>query len=244
LFSDYEEGKSEYIYRTTKFSVSKLQYNTARMIILLLMLVNMATSSTPGEDSILKNLAVLGVVWVISIPRRKILKRKTPFGYILDIFEKEDRQKKDVEVFRAITQLKNLAISQKDKPLGADFMIEQLSRFAVITKPIFSQTISLWRMGKEDEACDYFADEIDTKLGREFANILRELDEINPVELVDQLELFQNHIKEERVTNRLKKQEMISNILFMPIVATAFVIMLNFVVIVVWMDALSSISTI
>lgn len=194
-----------------------------------------------GDDA-LKYIIIATAIYLATTPRIRFNHFTTPFGWALEAIKSEFEAKKDLEVYRAITQLKNLAIAQQAKPLGADFIISQLLKFTKVTKPIFSQTLSLWRLGKEKEAQNYFATAIGTKLGGEFANVLVKLDQINPVELVDQLLLYQTHVKEERVTKILDKQERRSNIIFIPVLALAFTILMNFVMIVVWLDSFNNIT--
>ena len=235
----FKEEKTNNTFKGTNIPITVAKYNTIRMIIFLMVFGGMVLGDS--GNSITKNIIILGLIYLITAPKKEVLGKKTPFGLLVDFLGREYKAKKDMEIYRAITQLKNLAIAQREKPIGADFLLEQLGKFTVVTKPIFTQTISLWRLGKEEEACNYFAEESGTKLGKEFSNIISKLDNINPAELVEQLELYQNHVKEERTTKKLKRQETISNVIFLPIVATAFVIMLNFVAIVVWMDSINSI---
>lgn len=236
-----EENEKDNVFKDTGLRVTTVKYNILRIFIFIVFLLGMLITYLKSGTDVFKYIVTLISIMLITAPKMYFLGKTTLFGIIIKTLKKEYQMKKNVEIYRAITQLKNLAIAQEVKPLGADFIIEQLTKFTVITKPIFTQTLSLWRLGKEEEACQYFAGTIGTKLGKEFSNILIKLDQINPVELVDQLVLYQNHIKEERITLQLRRNEIISNIIFIPIVASAFAIMLNFVTIVVWMDSMKSI---
>lgn len=233
----------DHVFMESGIFFSAVTYNLFRYIILLTSLsIGIVSYVYYGKDPMNQFLLTFGI-FIGTYPRLKINRFKTPFGWMLERIAEEYKEKKDLEIYRSITQLKNLAVAQQHKPLGADFIIEQLMKFTKVLKPIYAQTLALWRLGKEVEACNYFADATGTKLGYEFANILNKLDTINPVELVDQLILYQTHVKEERVTQLLKKQETKSNLMFVPILMLAFAIMMNFMMIVVWLDSFGALST-
>lgn len=157
---------------------------------------------------------------------------------VLELFKNNYRKKIDLELYNSISQLKNLVIVQKDHPMSADFLIEQLVRFTNKTKIIYLHTLSIMREGKDKDAIAYFKQSIQSKLGTDFANILAKLDYINPAELKQQLVLTQSSYRNEKVTMKLAQEEMLSHIIFLPIIAVAIVILLNFVIITVWLDSL------
>lgn len=236
-----DDKDNDYIFKESGLNLNTLQYNTFRFCFFIVLLVVAMISYFRTNSDIFFHIIGIFILMLLSEPQISFLGKSTPFGFVMKHIKKEYTAKINNELYQTTTQLKNLALAQKDNPMGADFIIEQLMRFTRHTKPVFSQTLSIWRLGKEKEACDYFSKEIGTKLGQDFASVLLKLDQINPAELVEQIILFQTHIKEERITATLRKQEAISNIVFIPIIAAAFVIMLNFVAIVIWIDSMNTI---
>jgi len=81
-------------------------------------------------------------------------------------------------------------------------------------------------------------------MGKELSGILSKLENMHPGELIEHLELYQNHIREVRMTQYLRRQEGLSHLLYAPVIVSAFLIMLNFMVIVIWMDAMQLIKNI
>lgn len=217
------------------------KYNLIRISILSFFIMIIIISLFREESNFLNNIVTLTILIIILIPQTKFAGRKTPFGILMKFLKEYNEKAKNEEIYRAIIQLKNIAIAQKDTPLGGEYIILHLLKFTKKTKGVFSKMLSLWRLGEEKEATEYFSKEINTKLAKEFSGILLKLDQINPIELVENLELYQSHIREEKATARLKQQETISNIVYMPIIASAFAILLNFVLIVFWMDSMSTI---
>lgn len=178
-------------------------------------------------------------MFFITSPKAKVFGTKTLFNRIVDLLTYKYRKKKDAELYRAVLQLKNLAIARQDKPLGADFIIQQLMSFTDITRPIFANMLSNWRMGQEEEACEGFAKAIDTKQGEDLANIFLKLDKLNPIQMKQQLILYQSNVRAEKKTDKLKENEFTSILVFIPTIAQALMIVWNFVVIVVILEQIN-----
>lgn len=178
------------------------------------------------------------MIFLISTPQLYFLGKKTPFNYLINSITAEYKNKKNIEIYRSISQLKNLAIAKQDNPPGADFILEQLRKFTHTIRPIFNKTISIWQLGNKEEACKYFGQAIGTKEGLEMANIFLKLDTLNPVELKDQLILFQENVKQARKTQKLIENERNSNIIYAVVTATTVMVLWNFIVVVYFIDTL------
>lgn len=217
-------------------SINIYQYQLIRYAILVIWVLNQLLETSLMENILFK-VFFTASLFVLTAPRLYIFRWQTPFARALFLLNRYHQKKKDEEIYKAVSQLKNLVVVQRDNPMSADFLIEQLAKFTKITKLTFSRTLAMMQEGRMNDAADYFKSETGSKLGAEFANILLKLDQLNPYELEEQLTIIQGSVLDERVTEQMKQQELISNLLFIPIVATAIVILLNFVIITVWLDS-------
>ena len=189
------------------------------------------------------NLVLFVVIFIISAPKTEIYGRNTPFGMLVSFLTSEFKAKKNRELYRAISQLKNLSIARRNESIGSDYVITEIMKFTNITKPIFSKMLSFWYIGRKEEAVEYFTEKIDTREGGDLGSLFLKLDSLNIFELADQLDLFQTNVKTERRTKREKANERNSNIMYEVVIISAFVVLLNFVVIVLYIDMLNSFTT-
>jgi len=135
--------------------------------------------------------------------------------------------------------LKNLAIVQKERPLSADFIYQALMENSFYLRPVYEEMLTLYRSGRDDEAFGIFAKRTGSRAGKNFASILSKLDKINPSELVKQMEVLQNALAEERMTESLRTAQRNSIIATMCAAAAIFALLINFAVVVVFLDALT-----
>ena len=148
----------------------------------------------------------------------------------------EDAEK---DLYHSAILLKNMAVVRKDYPVSLDYMIEELSKGSGKLRPVFQDTLTIYRSGRYDEAFSYFSETVSSDYAEGFASILSKMDKINPFELVSQLDVFISVIKEARITAAMKQAERRSLIVTGFATASELTCMVNFCVVVVFLDMLA-----
>ena len=146
----------------------------------------------------------------------------------------------DRDLYHSAILLKNLAIVRKDYPVSLDYMLEELSRDAGSLTPIFQETLSVYRSGRYDEAFGFFAKAVRSRYGRSFASLMSKMDRINPYELVGQIDIFLGVIREVRMTASMKQAQRRSLVIMALAAASALCVLVNFCVVVVFLDTLEN----
>ena len=152
------------------------------------------------------------------------------------IMLREDRLEK--EIYSSCILLKNLAIVYKEMPMSLDFILEELKEGSRLLNETYSDILSAYRNGKGKEGLEIFCERVPTKAGKNFAKLLEKLDQINPAELTIYMEAFEETLRGERMTKGVKRSEKKSLLITAAATASIFAIMLNFTVVVVFMDTL------
>lgn len=218
------------IFRASGVPITSFIYQTGRLLFIALGSILILILLEPGKIP-WANLALLIGFVLLTEPKFTIFGRRTPFKIVMDKLTENYKYKKNLELYQCISQLKNLASIQQKKPPSSLAIIEQLSKFARLTRPAFNQMISLWQTNEKDEAVKQFKEAIGTKEGEHVANIILRLDELKPYELKGQLILFQEELKRQRETEKLRKNQQKSYVIYSLVTATIFVILTNFLVV-------------
>ena len=181
---------------------------------------------------------VIALALLLTIPAEKTPKgRKLPFYYFAEAFRKAEREEKNQELLVAMSFLRNLIVQSRGNPLGADYIIEYLAESAKITKPAYQKLLNNLRLHRKDAAIAAFVAEIDTEIGKDVASLLVGIDAMDPRELREAISARQNHIREIRHTNNKKRDELVSDLIYLPIILTMILVLLNFIVVAYWIDA-------
>ncbi len=207
------------------------RYQAARYTVFLAVLFTLllkAYNSTISVSSII----TVCIIFFASSPKLKLGKHWTPFGQAMRILNDDYKKKQDAELSSIIIQLQNIAVSQKDEPTTLSHMLSGLIRFTKYTRTAFIKMLSYLDQGREEQARNSFIREIDTSLGRDLAYILIELDRIEPSEVVNQLKLLEDRVRKENLVNKNNTEELYSNLMYIVPTALCFIILLNFLMIV------------
>ena len=113
--------------------------------------------------------------------------------------------------------------------MSRDFVISRLARRDGSLKSAFLGMLSRLRVNQREEAMDFFASQLGTTRGREFAGILLQWDDLDPLALSEILLSHQKSISEIRMTDKIRKDETISDLIYLPVVLNVLVICVNFI---------------
>ena len=155
---------------------------------------------------------------------------------------KKSKSQIDKELYNSSVILKNLALVQKQMPFSADYMYERIMENSVLLKPIYSQMLATYRGMDSNEAFKVLPLVVGTKTSKNFAIILSKLEKLKPAELEKQMDIFQKSMMESRMTYAIKRVQRTSLVLTGLATITVFALLLNFVVVVVFLNTIDTLN--
>lgn len=145
-------------------------------------------------------------------------------------------EKIDKEIYESISFLRNVIALGNGRRVGADYIIEQLSRREGILQPVYIRMLRFLRLGKQEEAVKAFASDAFTTIGIGFGDLLLKWDRLDPIELTEILISYQKNIKEVKSTAQRRQDEIVSEFIYFPVVLNIFIIFINFIVVGYFME--------
>lgn len=167
------------------------------------------------------------------------LERRKKNGHLEMVFRmiRTHREKKmDREIFESITFLRNLASIEKGRSSSADSVIEKLSEHNGLLQPVFIRMLNLLRVNQPKEAAALFSQKVGTPAGRDFAGLLIQWDRLEPGELLETLLSYEKSMKAVRLTGQKRRDEIISDLIYFPVVVNILVIFVNFIYVAYFID--------
>lgn len=210
------------IFYNTGFTLSKNKYEAFRLMgIFAGVILGYYLQNT---------LIVISIIflYVISIPIEKIQNKYTLYGKLLVFLKKRHSNEKDMEIYQSIALLRNMNKTNKFSKLSSDYMIEQLAIYSELLRSTYFKVLNLLRLNKKQEAIQLFSSEVGTKVSLDFGRLIIELENMENRELDEILISLQKNIREERITKLKKNDEIISDILYLPVVVNVLLIFINF----------------
>ncbi|HKK96465.1 MAG TPA: hypothetical protein VJ916_09170 [Anaerovoracaceae bacterium] len=163
---------------------------------------------------------------------------------IKNIGKKISKSKLNKDLISSSICLKNLSILMNEEAMTTDYVLEVLIDNAKELKPYFVKCLMMYRLGNRDQAFNYLNTAITNKEMEEFVGLLKKLDETNGYKLVKQIDSFNHCLIEERSTYKRKIGDRYNLIYTTLITINIFALIINFAIVVVFMDALNMLNMI
>ncbi len=141
------------------------------------------------------------------------------------------------ELLNSCLMGKNLAIIYAGKPMSADYIIEELMRSSKLLKPVYAEILSEYRKGRDDEAFEILYKRVPVNAAKSFSMILSKIDMINPVELSEYMDSFEETLADQRLTKGIQNAEKQSLIVNITVTLSIFALLMNFTVTVIFSKA-------
>ncbi|MDR2770543.1 MAG: hypothetical protein LBB57_00735 [Clostridiales Family XIII bacterium] len=139
------------------------------------------------------------------------------------------KERKDREIYEAISFLRNVTAVGMSGSMSADLALQRLAENKGVLQPAYAKTLGLLRLNRREEAAKKFAEAVGDGLGLDFIRVVLQWDDIDPHELTASLTSYQKSLKEMRVTARRKRDELLSDLIYIPVIVNILLIFVNFI---------------
>lgn len=179
-------------------------------------------------DSILKYRS-----WEAFLENRKM---GSPIDKVFRVIRAYREKKMDREISESITFLRNMASIEKGRSSSADSVIERLAEHNGLLQPVFVRMLNLLRVNQPKEAAAFFSQKVGTPAARDFAGLLIQWDRLEPGELLETLLSYEKSMKAVRLTYQKRRDEIVSDLIYFPVVVNILAIFINFIYVAYFID--------
>lgn len=163
----------------------------------------------------------------------EIVKSESKKSFVYVLYQKaKAKRKKDIltkELSDCLSYIKNVVILGHDTSISANTVLEELSDFSNKLRQVFVTMSHYININDKARARDCLFEAIGTSVSRDIGVFLAGWDDIPPSDIIDSIELFQNILKEERLTREKRRDELISDLVYFPVVINCMLVLLNFI---------------
>ena len=140
------------------------------------------------------------------------------------------------EMSEGTALMRNRIASCEGTKLTTDVMLEELMAESDVLKYPYARMLSLLRTEERGRAVNEFAGLVRDKDAEGYARMIIMLDDMEPSDVYESVVSFQKSMKEERITEIKKRDEAISDILYIPVVFNLLLVFFNFLYIAYFMQ--------
>lgn len=217
---------------------SLYHFQLARIVLLTSVTLFVIFKSFIDQHIFFNGFLLILIGFVLTTPKERIFGMRSVFKQLIDASEKNKKIRYNQELYLAISQLRNSFKVYGHRAPSSIEILEEIAQYTDKLKPVFHKLISFFMTGDSELAVKYFAREIDTSEAEKLGQVFMKLDSLDPIEFDDQLATFQQIYRAKRETERQKRDELKSYILFGAVLATCIVILLNYLAVGFMIDIL------
>ena len=132
------------------------------------------------------------------------------------------------ELSEGTALMRNMIAACDGERITTDVMLEELMAESDVLRYPYARMLSLVRTEERARAVKEFTGLVKNKDAEEYARMIVMLDDMDPADVYDSVVSFQKNMKEERITEIKKKDEALSDILYLPVVFNLLLVFFNF----------------
>lgn len=140
----------------------------------------------------------------------------------------ERRRREEKEIEEGISFLRNILAVGVGKDLRTDRILENLARREGLLQSRYLDLLSMVRISRPEEGVRRFVRKLQSAAAPEYARLLVQWDRMAPEQLEEVLLSMQKSVREARFTARKKREEVISDLIYLPAVFHVILIFVNF----------------
>ncbi len=235
---EFESEETDRVLKQAGIKLSAFSYQLIRYSLLVLWLAYTTYIRLNRGVGVNIHIFLWIITLVVSRPSLKLLNFRSPFSMLCDLMNKRKREKCDVEIFRVLSQIKNMVISMSEKALSSQYLIGEITKYTKVTRPYFMRMLAFWYEGRYEEGQEYFQSSIGTDAAKSIAGLIGKLDYIPPEEFISQIDLYQKQVEDKRKTVVKKVREHQGNVVFVIAMLSGIAILINFLAVAVGIDTI------
>ncbi|MCF0150506.1 MAG: hypothetical protein HUJ80_03755 [Firmicutes bacterium] len=167
---------------------------------------------------------------------RRLQKKRGAAGLFAELRKRLLQEKMEKELAESLAYIKNLVVLGRGRSISAELLLTELADATSVLSSIYLNMASWLSLNEKEAAAKCFSDSFDTGYAVEIGRFLAGWEDICPQELLPAVELYQSALREERQTRQSQKDEMISDLIYFPVVMNCMAVLLNFIYVVYFLS--------
>ncbi len=152
---------------------------------------------------------------------------------IFELFKniKKEKKRSDMEkdLLQALVYVRNNIILGRENGVSSEILMQELADVSTSLKPAFVTMGQYLHVYDKEKAENVLFEYMGTGFSKDLGRVLAGWEDIPPEDLLGTVEIYVDSLRESDLENKQKKDEIISDIIYFPVVMNAMLVLLDFV---------------
>lgn len=169
-----------------------------------------------------------GRYWTLNrLSHKEFGKRLTSPWETLVQKQKDDRMEK--EIAQGISYLRNAAAMGRGEHMSTELLLSELAASSRVLGDVYYSMANYLRLGDVEAALRIMGEQVKIPVAADYGRLLIQWEKLEPSLLLETLVSYQKAIDQVRLTKQKKKDEVISDLIYFPVIMNVMLILINFI---------------
>ena len=140
---------------------------------------------------------------------------------------KQEAMQRDLA--ESLSYIKNLVVIGRGENMSAQLLLEELSELSKDLGPVFLSMARCIQLFDKQTAAQQLYDALPFSYAKDIGEFLAGWEDIPPGDLLNTVEVYRSALREDRITKQKRRDEMVSDLVYFPVVVNAMAVLLNFI---------------
>ena len=133
------------------------------------------------------------------------------------------------EIAQGISYLRNAAAMGRGEYMSTELLLSELAASSRVLGDVYYSMANYLRLGDVEAALRIMGEQVKIPVAADYGRLLIQWEKLEPSLLLETLVSYQKAIDQVRLTKQKKKDEMISDLIYFPVIMNVMLILINFI---------------
>ena len=158
-----------------------------------------------------------------------LARRSTPYRKVQKLAAGRRQEAMQRDLAESLSYIKNLVVIGRAETMSAQLLLEELSELSKDLGTVFLSMARCIQLFDKETAAQQLFEALPFSYAKDIGEFLAGWEDVPPADLLSTVEVYRSALREERVTRQKRRDEMISDLVYFPVVVNAMAVLLNFI---------------
>ena len=172
----------------------------------------------------------------------KMARKSAPYRKMQQFAAGRRQEAMQRDLAESLSYVKNLVVIGRGENMSAQLLLEELSELSKDLGPVFLSMARCIQLFDKETAAQQLFEALPFSYAKDIGEFLAGWEDVPPGDLLNTVEVYRSALREDRLTKQKRRDEMVSDLVYFPVVVNAMAVLMNFIYVAYFLqqkDALS-----
>ncbi|MBQ1418859.1 MAG: hypothetical protein IIY95_05560 [Firmicutes bacterium] len=159
----------------------------------------------------------------------ELARKSAPYKKLKQFALSRKREAMQRDLAESLSYIKNLVVIGRGENMSAQLLLEELSELSKDLGPVFLSMARCVQLFDKQTAAQQLYDALPFSYAKDIGEFLAGWEDVPSADLLNTVEVYRSALREDRLTKQKRRDEMVSDLVYFPVVVNAMAVLMNFI---------------